>query len=60
MTLAAQVEDVVPGEKTKRTPRPRKPAATNGNAATATARRPAAGARPRPPPRVAPKTEDAG
>ena len=31
MTLAAQVEDVVPGEKTKRTPRPRKPAATNGN-----------------------------
>ena len=53
MTFAANVEDVVPGEKAKRTPRPRKPAATNGNGttamATATARRPAASARPRPP-----------
>ena len=52
MTLAAQVEDVVPG-KTKKAPRPRKQGATNGSAprrrrsATTTTR-------------VAPNTEDAG
>ncbi len=53
MTLAAQVEDVVPGETTKRAPRPRKQGASNGSAprrkrsATTTTR-------------IAPNTEDAG
>jgi hypothetical protein len=53
MTLAAQVEDVVPGKTKKAAPRPRKQGATNGSAprrrrsATATTR-------------IAPNTEDAG
>lgn len=61
MTLAAQVEEIAPGEKTKRTPRPRKPGATNGNGngngsgATPRRRRTSPTAA-----RVAPKTEDAG
>jgi hypothetical protein len=61
MTFAANVEDVVAGEKTKRTPRPRKPAATNGNGngngngTTPRRKRTATTAA-----RVAPKTEDAG
>jgi hypothetical protein len=63
MTLAAKVEDVVPGDQTKRARRPRKPAATNGNGngnghGDSTAprrRRPPTTAAP-----VAPKTEDAG
>ena len=65
MTFAANVEDVVPGEKAKRTPRPRKPAATNGNGngngnghgngTTPRRKRTSTTAA-----RVAPKTEDAG
>ena len=53
MTLAAQVEDVVPGKTKKPAPRPRKQGATNGSAprrrrsATTTTR-------------IAPNTEDAG
>jgi hypothetical protein len=66
MTLAARVEDVVPGEKTKRTPRPRKPAAShgngngNGNGNGTTPRRKRPSTTPTSAGPAAPTTEDAG
>ncbi len=63
MTFAANVEDVVPGEKTKRTPRPRKPAATNGNGhgnGNGNGTTPRRKRTPTTAARVEPKTEDAG
>jgi hypothetical protein len=55
MTLGAQVEDVVPGETSKRAPRPHKQTAgaTNGNGSAPRRRRTSTA------PRVAPNTDDA-